>query len=182
MLFRLIYTLSVNYCYSNTTNSVIFSIFAASDMKYKDSRCDFKEERDADILRAYREILTTGDNITLSDIEEKLSQYPSSRFWVSEDRTYIVILDLLLGKSIDYMIPTRRAMYQEIFRRFKNYRKQYPHLSKMDIIKRVCYEPAPSFYLTPQTMHVILYRVRKEEKKRCNEERKRRLRFMQGTL
>lgn len=73
-------------------------------------------------------------------------------------------------------------MYQEIFRRFKNYRKQYPHLSKMDIIKRVCYEPAPSFYLTPQTMHVILYRVRKEEKKRCYEERKRRLRFMQGTL
>lgn len=182
MLFRLISTLSVNYRYSNTTNSIIFCIFAVSDMKYKDSRCDFKEERDADILRAYREILTTGDNITLSEIEEKLSQSPSSRFWVSEDRAYIVILDLLLGKSIDYMIPTRMAMYQEIFRRFKNYRKQYPHLSKMDIIKRVCYEPAPSFYLTPQTMHVILYRVRKEEKKRCNEELKRRLRFMQGTL
>ena len=163
MLFRLISTLSVNYRYSNTTNSIIFCIFALSDMKYKDSRCDFKEERDADILRAYREILTTGDNITLSEIEEKLSQSPSCRFWVSEDRAYIVILDLLLGKSIDYMIPTRRAMYQEIF-------------------KSVCYEPAPSFYLTPQTMHVILYRVRKEEKKRCYEERKRRLRFMQGTL
>ena len=151
-------------------------------MKYKDSRCYFIQERDADLLRAYKEIIKVRDNIRLSEIEENLAQSPSRRFWVSEDRAYIVILDLLLGKSIDYMIPTRRAMYHEIFRRFKNYRKQYPHLSKMDIIKRVCYEPAPSFYLTPQTMHVILYRVRKEEKKRCYEERKRRLRFMQGTL
>ena len=151
-------------------------------MKYKDSRCDFREERDADILRAYREILTTGDNITLSEIEEKLSQSPSCRFWVSEDRAYIVILDLLKGKPLDNMIPTRKEMYQEIFRRFQIHKSNEPYLSNMDIIKRVCYEPAPSFYLTPQTMHVILYRVRKEEKKRCYEERKRRLRFMQGTL
>ena len=182
MLFRLISTLSVNYRYSNTTNSIIFCIFAGSDMKYKDSRCDFKEERDADILRAYREILTTGDNITLSEIEEKLSQSPSCRFWVSEDRAYIVILDLLLGKSIDYMIPTRRAMYQEIFRRFQIHKSNEPYLSNMDIIKRVCAEKAPSFYLTPQSIHVILSRVRKEEKQRCYERRKRRLRFMLGTL
>ena len=151
-------------------------------MKYKDSRCDFKEERDADILRAYREILTTGDNITLSEIEEKLSQSPSCRFWVSEDRAYIVILDLLKGKPLDNMIPTRKEMYQEIFRRFQIHKSNEPYLSNMDIIKRVCAEKAPSFYLTPQSIHVILSRVRKEEKQRCYEIRKRRLRFMLGTL
>ena len=111
MLFRLISTLSVNYRYSNTTNSIIFCIFAESDMKYKDSRCYFIEERDADLLRAYKEIINVRDNIRLSEIEEKLAQSPSRRFWVSEDRAYIVILDLLKGKPLDNMIPTRKEMY-----------------------------------------------------------------------
>lgn len=151
-------------------------------MKYKDSRCYFIEERDADLLRAYKEIINVRDNIRLSEIEEKLSQSPSRRFWVSEDRAYIVILDLLKGKPLDNMIPTRKEMYQEIFRRFQIHKSNEPYLSNMDIIKRVCAEKAPSFYLTPQSIHVILSRVRKEEKQRCYEIRKKRLRFMLGTL
>ena len=182
MLFSYFHLLSVNYRYSNTTNSIIFCIFAWSDMKYKDSRCYFIEERDADLLRAYKEIINVRDNIRLSEIEEKLAQSPSRRFWVSEDRAYIVILDLLKGKPLDNMIPTRKEMYQEIFRRFQIHKSNEPYLSNMDIIKRVCAEKAPSFYLTPQSIHVILSRVRKEEKQRCYERRKRRLRFMLGTL
>ena len=151
-------------------------------MKYKDSESDFKRERDADLLRAYREIISERDNIRLSEIEQKLAQSPSRRFWVSEDRAYIVILDLLKGKSLDNMIPTRKEMYQEIFRRFQIHKSNEPQLSNMEIIKRVCAEKAPSFYLTPQSIHVILSRVRKEEKQRCYEIRKKRLRFMLGTL
>lgn len=151
-------------------------------MKYKDSRCYFIQERDADLLNAYQKIIKVRDNIRLSEIEQKLVQSPSRRFWVSEDRAYIVILDLLKGKSLDNMIPTRKAMYQEIFRRFQIHKSNHPQLSNMEIIKRVCAEKAPSFYLTPQSIHVILSRVRKEEKQRCYERRKRRLRFMLGTL
>ncbi len=151
-------------------------------MKYKDSRCYFIQERDADLLSAYQKIIKVRDNIRLSEIEQKLTQSPSRRFWVSEDRAYIVILDMLKGKSLDNMIPTRKAMYQEIFRRFQIHKSNEPQLSNMEIIKRVCAEKAPSFYLTPQSIHVILSRVRKEEKQRCYEIRKKRLRFMLGTL
>ena len=151
-------------------------------MKYKDSRCYFIQERDADLLSAYQKIIKVRDNIRLSEIEQKLAQSPSRRFWVSEDRAYIVILDMLKGKSLDNMIPTRKAMYQEIFRRFQIHKNNEPQLSNMEIIKRVCAEKAPSFYLTPQSIHVILSRVRKEEKQRCYEIRKKRLRFMLGTL
>lgn len=161
---------------------MLFYIFAGSDMKYKNSRNYFIEERNADLLRAYKEIINVRDNIRLSEIEEKLSQSPSGRFWVSDNRAYIVILDLLKGKPLDNMIPTRKEMYQEIFRRFQIHKNNEPYLSNMDIIKRVCAEKAPSFYLTPQSIHVILSRVRKEEKQRCDEIRKRRLRFMLGTL
>lgn len=151
-------------------------------MKYKDSRCYFIQERDADLLSAYQKIIKVRYNIRLSEIEQKLAQSPSRRFWVSEDRAYIVILDMLKGKSLDNMIPTRKAMYQEIFRRFQIHKSNEPQLSNMEIIKRVCAEKAPSFYLTPQSIHVILSRVRKEEKQRCYEIRKKRLRFMLGTL
>ena len=151
-------------------------------MKHKGSRCDFTKERDADILRAYKEIISVRDNIGLLEIERRLLQSPSKRFWVSVDRAYNVILNMLNGKSISNMNSQKRAMFQEIFRRYKIYSKEHPSLTKMDVIWRVCNQEAPSFYLTPKSLHVILHRVRKEEKKRCYELRQRKLHFIQGTL
>lgn len=151
-------------------------------MKHKGSRCDFTKERDADILRAYKEVISVRDNIGLLEIERRLLQSPSKRFWVSVDRAYNVILNLLNGKSINNMNSQKREMFQEIFRRYKIYSKEHPSLTKMDVIWYVCNQEAPSFYLTPKSMHVILHRVRKEEKKRCYELRQRKLHFIQGTL
>ena len=151
-------------------------------MKHKGSRCDFTKERDADILRAYKEVISVRDNIGLLEIERRLLQSPSKRFWVSVDRAYNVILNMLNGKSISNMNSQKREMFHEIFRRFKIYSKEHPSLTKMDVIWHVCNQEAPSFYLTPKSMHVILHRVRKEEKKRCYELRQRKLHFIQGTL
>ena len=151
-------------------------------MKHKGSRCDFTKERDADILRAYKEVISVRDNIGLLEIERRLLQSPSKRFWVSVDRAYNVILNMLNGKSINNMNSQKREMFQEIFRRYKIYSKEHPSLTKMDVIWHVCNQEAPSFYLTPKSMHVILHRVRNEEKKRCYELRQRKLHFIQGTL
>lgn len=151
-------------------------------MKHKGSRCDFTKERDADILRAYKEVISVRDNIGLLEIERRLLQSPSKRFWVSVDRAYNVILNMINGKSISNMNSQKREMFQEIFRRFKIYSKEHPSLTKMDVIWHVCNQEAPSFYLTPKSMHVILHRVRKEEKKRCYELRQRKLHFIHGTL
>lgn len=151
-------------------------------MKHKGSRCDFTKERDADILRAYKEVISVRDNIGLLEIERRLLQSPSKRFWVSVDRAYNVILNMLNGKSISNMNSQKIEMFQEIFRRYKIYSKEHPSLTKMDVIWHVCNQEAPSFYLTPKSMHVILHRVRKEEKKRCYELRQRKLHFIQGTL
>lgn len=151
-------------------------------MKHKGSRCDFTKERDADILRAYKEVISVRDNIGLLEIERRLLQSPSKRFWVSVDRAYNVILNMLNGKSISNMNSQKREMFQEIFRRFKIYSKEHPSLTKMDVIWHVCNQEAPSFYLTPKSMHVILHRVRKEEKKRCYELHQRKLHFIHGTL
>lgn len=151
-------------------------------MKHKGSRCDFTKERDADILRAYKEVISVRDNIGLLEIERRLLQSPSKRFWVSVDRAYNVILNMINGKSISNMNSQKREMFQEIFRRYKIYSKEHPSLTKMDVIWHVCNQEAPSFYLTPKSMHVILHRVRKEDKKRCYELRQKKLHFIHGTL
>ncbi len=151
-------------------------------MKYKGSVCDYTEERNADILRAYKEIISVRDNIGLSEIIDRLMKSSSRRFWVSEERTYNVICGILRGESLEHMNPTKKAMYQEIFRRFKVYSKEHPSLTKKEVIWQVCRQPAPSFYISRKSMPVILHKVRKEEKRRCYELRKKRLSFMLGTL
>ena len=116
------------------------------------------------------------------EIEQRLLQSSSKRFWVSDIRAYNVILTMIKGKSLNNMNPTKREMFQEIYRRFIAYTKQHPSITKLDAISYVCNQEAPSFYLSPKSIHVILHKVRKEEKERCYELRKKRLRFMLGTL
>lgn len=151
-------------------------------MKHKDSRCDFIAERNADILRAYKEIISVRDNISLTEIAQQIAKSPSKRFWVSEERAYNAVCWLDRGDKLDHMISTRKQMFLEIYRRYKVLSNECPSLAKKDIIFRVCNEEAPSFYLTPKSILVILHKARKEEKRRCYEQRKRRLRFMLGTL
>lgn len=151
-------------------------------MKHKGAQCDFAQERDADLLRAYKEVISVRDNIGFSEIIARLAKSPSRRFWVSEKRAYDVICGMLKGKSLEHMNHTRREMFMEIFRRFKILQKEHPSLTKKEIIWHVCNEEAPSFYLTSKSLIVMLNRVRREEKRRCYEQRKRRLQFMLGTL
>lgn len=151
-------------------------------MKQKGYVCDYIEERDADLLRAYKEIISVRDNIRFSEVVAQLAKSPSKRFWVSEIQAYKVILAILSGKSLSHMISTRKVMYQEIFRRYQTYSAQHPSVTKLEVVRHVCNEPAPSFYLTPKSIVTILSRVRKEAKRKCLEQTKKRLRFMLGTL
>lgn len=152
-------------------------------MKYKGSRCEIAEERDAELLRAYKSIIEVRDKISLSEVVHTLAQTSCSRFFVSEERAYNVICNMLRNtSSISHMIPLRKEMYQEIFHRFVQYQEEHPSLTRKECVWRVCHQPAPKFYLTPKSIVTILHRVRKEAKKRCYEQRKRKLRFMLGTL
>lgn len=152
-------------------------------MRHKGSKCEFTDERNADLLRAYREQVEARDSISITEIAKAISQSPSKRFWVSVGRAYQVITDLDRNISIDNMNPTRKEMFQEIYRRYKIYKEENPSLTRMEILWHVCNQPAPKFYLTPKSIIVILNKVRREDaKKRCYELRKKRLRFLYGTL
>jgi len=147
-------------------------------MKYKGSTFEYKEERNADLLDAYKREMASNSNISLTEIAERIANSPSRRFWVSEERATIVVSSMLKGDSLSTMNATKREMFQEIYRRYIVYHKQHPTLTKREIIFHICNEEAPKWYLTPKSVIVLLHKVRKEARKKCYESRKRRLRFM----
>ena len=149
-------------------------------MKYKGSQFEYKDERDADLLRAYREIISVMGNISLPEVAAKIAATPSKRFWVSEERANIIICKMEKGISISGMIPTKQEMFKEIYARYVSMKKSHPSLAKKDIIFKVCNEPAPKFYLTIKSILVLLNKARREEKRKCYERRKKILHSLPG--
>ena len=131
-------------------------------MKHKGAEAVYSAERDKDLLRAYREVLTRHRHIYLSRVVEEVVSSPSKRFWVSEERAKIVLGEIARGRSLERMNRTRRDMYMEIYRRVCLLQKEQPDLSLNRLIETVIESPAPCFYLTPQSAKVILHRIKKK--------------------
>lgn len=143
-------------------------------MKHKGSTFEYKEERDADLLRAYREQIMRCDTIDLTEIFNKVVLMPSARFWVSEERAAIVIARMFRGDKLETMKTNTREMYEEIFKRVKDMKEKFPDMSLLDILFHVVRQPAPKFYLTPDSAKVITTRIKREQYKKVQ----KRLRHM----
>lgn len=144
-------------------------------MKPKGSEATYRKERDQDLLRAYKEVIARRKHIYLPDVVEEVISSPSKRFWVSEERAKIVIAEIARGKSLAHMNKTRREMYMEIYHRALLLQHSHPEKPLSRLVEFVIEEPAPCFYLTPQSAKVILHRI----KKRCAYlEKKQRLKHL----
>jgi hypothetical protein len=132
-------------------------------MKHKGSTFEYKDGRDRDLLRAYREQLMLCDTIDLTEVFKKVVLMPSARFWVSEERAAIVIARMFKGDKLESMKPNTREMYEEIFKRVKDMKEHNPDMSLFDILFRVVRQPAPKFYLTPDSAKVITTRIKREQ-------------------
>lgn len=141
-------------------------------MKRKGSSFEYKEERDAELLRAWREQLAIRHNISIAEVAVAVAESPCKRFWVSEERAEAVVASLERGRTMERMSRTRREMFEEIFNRYTQYRKAHPNATRREAVWSVVGSPAPRFYLTPDSVKILLHRARKEEKRRCLESRK----------
>lgn len=129
-------------------------------MKYFGSIMDFTQERNDDLMRVYREKLEEANFIVMPKIFELVAESPAKRFWVSEERAAIVVSSILAGKPMPRMRSNKREMFEEIFRRFLIYRKQFPGKSVFELTTKIVNEPAPKFYLTPRTVGEFIYRIK----------------------
>ena len=127
-------------------------------MKHKGNTFEFMRERNRDLLRVYKEQALAMTFIDADILMERIVKCPAKRFWVSEERARKVVARLMRGETMDGMKVTSKRMYAEIFRRTKSLMKEGMRMS--EAITAVVYQPAPEFYLTPQSAAVILSHIR----------------------
>nr|DAH77899.1 MAG TPA: hypothetical protein [Caudoviricetes sp.] len=152
-------------------------------MRNKDDRNEFKEQQDAEIMDAYRRIFKLyGGRVGVRTLYEMVSFAPASRFFVSARQAYRVISRMLYGDHMPKMRPTNLRMYNEILSRVKAELSQTPPLGEAGrglsqssirkAVAKVVRQPAPEMYVGIRQVSYII----SKEKRKCYEERKRRLR------
>lgn len=135
-------------------------------MKRRESVYGFKERYD-DLNSAYRKALAYGIYSTQLEAMEAAVNMPSVRFWVSTERLVEVINAMETGGEIRVGKKSpRREMYEELYRRYQAFKKEYPHLSKTEICSEIIYQPAPKFYMKASWALKILYKGRKKHPKK----------------
>ena len=129
-------------------------------MKKKGSVSDFKDERDRELLEAFKSQLHLLGSIETGKLFIRASEMPASRFWVSEQRAGVVISKLERGDKLERMNPKRREMFLEIYRRVRDIMEENPTIKRTEAIFRVVNSRAPEFYLTPKSARAMIYRLR----------------------
>ena len=130
-------------------------------MKKKNCISEFSSERSELLLRNFRESLARQSKISLQKAFEDAVDAPAPRFWVSEARAMRVVSFLMRGEDITQgMLPEKREMYLEIYRRAKEIKETRPWLPLGDIVFEIVNQPAPRSYLRWQTVQKIVNRVR----------------------
>lgn len=131
-------------------------------MKYHGCILEFTDERNEELMRAFREAIAKKTFIDITEISEIIVNMPCSRFWVSEERAMVVITAIIKGKPIlDAMRPTKREMFQEIYSRFTSLRLECPDASVFELVLKVVNSPAPKFYMTPRSAMETIYKIKK---------------------
>ena len=130
-------------------------------MKHKGNKFECEDERNRELIRVYREQLASCSHVVPSEIFCRVVEQPSSRFWVSEWRCSIVLSRMFNGDDLSSMRPNNREMYQEIFERAKQLRQQDPSISYFMMAFTIIHQPAPKFYLTPDSARVIITRCKR---------------------
>ena len=136
-------------------------------MKYHGCILEFTDERNNELMRAFRQAVSQSAFIDITQISEIIVDTPCSRFWVSEERAMVVVAAMLKGKPIlKAMRPTKREMFQEIYDRVISLRDNNPNASLSELIIKVVNSPAPKFYMRPRCAMEIIYKIKKGAYKR----------------
>lgn len=131
-------------------------------MKYHGCILEFTDERNEELMKAFREVISQRTFIDITDVSEAIVKMPCSRFWVSEERAMVVITALMKGKPVLHaMRPTKREMFQEIFKRVLAMQKTRPNASLFELVLKVVNSPAPEFYMTARSAMETIYKIKK---------------------
>lgn len=139
--------------------------------------------RDRELLMICKDIiqqlLNDNQKVNMFAVARLASTYPASRFWISEERAKVVLKAWCYhdeeGVPYPYyadpetMSHQHRAMFREIYSRYKLLKQKFPSRDTDSIVYQVVNSPAPSLYLDPKSILVYFYSCKRKidhEKKR----------------
>ena len=143
-------------------------------MKYQGSFFEYEQERNEDLIRAFCAKIGSSEIMSLDDMWKEIAAMPSKRFWVTKERAAIIVSRIAKGDNLNRMRELKREMFFEIYDRVKELKTSQPHTSLIRLCSKVVNSPAPKFYMTPDSVRVIIYKI----KRGWYKERKRKLRFL----
>lgn len=137
-------------------------------MRKKGSVFIMAKERDKDLMRAYREVirkeLRLYGRVTVTGLMEKVVDSTASRYWVSSDRAYSVILRMDKGEDISYMKDRAQRFYRSLYSDFCKYRESHRGMVAKHIVEIVIQYPAPCFMISPEFAGYIICQTKKKLK------------------
>lgn len=122
---------------------------------------EFSEELDRALLCAYRRVVSTYpyEIKGMRHIAHLIKGESAPRFFVSPERARQVMYMMKRGKLPSKTLKERRKMYDEIGRRVTMMQSCHPEKSFTKIVELIVENPAPSFYMTEQSILKRLYRI-----------------------
>ncbi len=133
--------------------------------KKQGSIFEYETLRNRDLIRAYDKQIALHfaerKPIILTEIFSLIADMPSTRFWVSEERAAIIVAGIMKGDTLEGMGKMKREMFMEIYKRTMDIRRANPKLSLYHAVAKACNQPAPKFYLTPNSVKVIIYKIKR---------------------
>lgn len=115
-------------------------------------------------MAAYRRVIGSNDVLSNSEYYHKIVNTPTSRFFISLQRAYMMLVNvrkniLVLDKI---SMPLKREMYKEIYRRFIVRRKYDDVSSDKEILSKVINSQAPRFYISARSAELLINNLRKK--------------------
>lgn len=126
------------------------------------STLEYTEERITALMEEYDRYIASCGYIRMSEVFDHIVNQPCRRFWVSNIRAAVVVARMLKGCKLIGMRPSKREMFQEIFRRVCALKEANPSVSLFQLVAEVVAQPAPKFYLTPSSAKIMVYKAKKE--------------------
>ena len=123
-----------------------------------------REQRKEAVVNAFfktvKKMSATNPYVTNKEVLAKAVNEEAPRFFVNYESARRFISLMARRKKLPVVNKNKRAMYDEIYRRYKERCKGERGHYKM--LEKILEEPAPSFYIDESTFQGIIYRTLRE--------------------
>lgn len=130
-------------------------------VKTKGSISAHLRQRDEALLAAWRRVAAGMDEMDTDEVARRVADSPAPRLFVSEERAAVVVGRMLKGQPVRLAGAVKREMYELLLYRVRRLMQNGQATTIAAAIRTALAQPAPKFYLTPGSVKVILYRLRR---------------------